>query len=633
MCGIWGFVGVDDTISSADGMTGLRSLTHRGPDSWGISLEGDAKITSTEAVPDGSVSEFLGNRRLSILDLSTAGTQPMVAEDGQIRLVYNGEVYNYRELRVQLSKKGYEFESDTDTEVVLRCYQEYGEDCVERLRGMFAFAVRDRGRGTLFGARDRLGIKPFYYDDSGDRIAFSSEVTALLAADVTSQELNERAVDDYLALGAVSAPRTILADVRALLPGHTLTYDLQDGSTTTRCYWRPSFEPSEAGRPERVRELLTESISLRLRSDVPVGAFLSGGLDSSAIVALMREIESNDVRTYSIDFQEQAYSETEYASTVAEAMGTEHTAEVVCGDSVREAMPDIVSAMDQPTVDGVNTYFVSELAAEDGLSVALSGLGSDEIFYGYPTFRQVQLLFQFAKSVPSTLRSPLAGLLERLGDIHPSAPLREIADLLRSNEEFGAAYLAARGLFPSTVRRNLLEADIDPDRIPSEIESSVPSESASHIEDRVSDAELRWYMQNQLLRDTDAMSMSHSLEVRVPFLDSELVEYVCRSPSNAKRGGEGAKPLLRRAVSDIVPSTVLQRDKTGFTFPFAEWLDDELEPVVERAFQEDILAQTPLDVNAARSLREAFRRGEVHWSRPWAVVVLSLWVDEHLTND
>lgn len=633
MCGIWGFVGIDDTIPSADAMAGLRSLTHRGPDSWGISLEDDAKITSSEAIPDGSVSEFLGNRRLSILDLSTAGTQPMVAEDGRIRLVYNGEVYNYRELRAQLAKKGYEFESDTDTEVVLRCYQEYGEACVQRLRGMFAFAVRDRGRGTLFGARDRLGIKPFYYDDSSGRIAFSSEVTALLVADVTSGELDEQAVDDYLALGAVSAPRSILADVRALPPGHTLTYDLRDGSTTTRCYWRPSFEPSEAGRPERIRELLTESISLRLRSDVPVGAFLSGGLDSSAIVALMDEIGSDDIHTYSIDFQEQAYSETVYASTVAEAVGTEHTAEVVRGDSVREAMPDIVSAMDQPTVDGVNTYFVSELAAEDGLTVALSGLGSDEIFHGYPTFRQVPLLSRLSRAVPSPLRSPLAGLLERLGDVRPSVPFREVADLLRSDKGFGAAYLAARGLFPSTVRSDLLKVDVDPNRVPSEIESSVPGEIASHIEDRVSDAELRWYMQNQLLRDTDAMSMSHSLEVRVPFLDSELVEYVCRSPSNAKRRGKGTKPLLRRAVSDVVPSTVLQRDKTGFTFPFAEWLENELEPVVERAFQEDVLAQTPLDVDAARGLREAFRRGEVHWSRLWAVVVLSLWVDEHLKDD
>lgn len=636
MCGIWGFVGVSKRIRTQSAQEGLQSLTDRGPDDWGVYASGRGKAISWNDVPDGEVSEFLGNRRLSILDLSSAGNQPMLANNSKLRLVYNGEVYNYRELREELREEGYEFKSDTDTEVVLRAYQEYGEECVDRFRGMFAFAIRDEERGTLFAARDRFGIKPFYYTASSDRIAFASELTALLAADIVEKKLDERAVNDFLALGSVAAPRTIVTDISALEPGHTLTYDTETGNYEVDQYWTPTFSDDENLSAERVRELLSESVSLRLRSDVPVGAFLSGGLDSSAIVALMRENNVSQLHTYSVGFEQSEYSETEFAESVADSLKTDHTSETVTAQDVKRELPDIVNSMDQPTIDGVNTYFVSELATSDDLRVALSGLGGDELFYGYPTFRQVPLLYRaasIATRAPRTFRRLVATGLDRLSDTFPEPPLRELADVFRSDYPFGSSYIAARGVFPSSLRQSLLDTDGGHDHLAAEIEETISAlRDGAPLESAVSEAELRWYMQNQLLRDTDAMSMCHSLEVRVPFLDTELAEHIFATPSSEMRRGKGDKPLLRRAVAGCLPDSVLDREKTGFTFPFAEWLKDELTPVVDEALRSEAVEQTPLDLDEAEHVRKAFEAGELHWSRLWALVVLSLWIDEHLVE-
>lgn len=632
MCGIWGFIGDDQTISVQNAWAGLCSLTDRGPDDWGVYVDGHGKLTTEAALPDEESRAVLGNRRLSIIDLSAAGNQPMVAGD-RYWIVYNGEVYNYRELRAELREAGYTFESGTDTEVVLRAYEEYGSDCVERFRGMFAFAVWDTKEDRLFAARDRFGIKPLYYDADEQSIAFASEVTALLDSGVTERRLDKTGVDGFLAFGSVPSPRTIVEDVRSLPPGATLVYE-RGGQAQVDRYWTPTFDKDADTPTDRIRELVEESVALRLRSDVPVGAFLSGGLDSSTIVAAMQASRESAeaLHTFSIGFEQDAYSETTHAERVAEEFGTEHTTRVVTAADIRDQLPEIIAEMDQPTIDGVNTFFVSQLAADEGLRVALSGLGSDELFYGYPSFQQVSRLHAITQAtsvLPDPVSSGLGNLLYRANTVVPTLPLSQIAEVIRSDAQFGASYLAVRGLFTTAQRRQL--QDDEPTAWASVVQESVSRTlSDASVDEGVSHAELGWYMHNQLLRDTDTMSMAHSLEVRVPFLDSVLAESVMHTKTGRKHSGK--KELLSDAFKDVLPTSTLDRDKTGFTFPFAEWLSEELAPVVDGALDEKTLERTPLDLDQSRLIRERFEHGELHWSRLWALVVLSLWVDEHIAT-
>lgn len=631
MCGIWGYVGSTESVTVGNAWGGMCALTDRGPDDWGMYLDGEGKVVDEEHLPADEREVVLGNRRLSILDLSAAGNQPM--ESNGRWIVYNGEVYNYRELREELRERGYEFESDTDTEVILYAFEEFGQDVVERLRGMFAFAIYDETTGELFAARDRFGIKPFYFDVSSERLAFASEVTSLLESDVSRPRLDPVSVDGYLALGYVPAPRTIVEGIRSLPAGSTLTYDRRSGELETERYWSPEFDETESGDPEHMRELLLESVDLRLRSDVPVGAFLSGGLDSSTIVALMREAaeqDREDLHTFSIGFEREAYSETGFAEAVAEEFGTRHVSRTVEASDVRDELDAIIDAMDQPTIDGVNTYFVSQVAAQNDLKVVLSGLGSDEFFGGYPTFESTARRYRLAKrlyDVPPAVRAPVADLADWLGRRSSNDLLGKVGDAVRSTAPFGAAYMSARGLFSTGQRRQLL--DERPESWDEAIEEEVErTATEGDVRNAVSHAEATWYMRNQLLRDTDAMSMSHSLEVRVPFLDSVLTDYLSKVEPDAKYVGE--KGLLKQAMADDVPIEVIERRKSGFKFPFADWLRNELRDVVDDTFDDELFRGRPVSPEAAFAVRDAFYRGDVHWSRLWALVVLARWCDQHL---
>mgnify|MGYP000070737516 CR=1 FL=1 len=644
MCGIWGFVGRSTAVDVANAWDGLCALTDRGPDDWGYYTDAHGKVNAEPPADAGTVDVFLGNRRLSILDLSAAGNQPMSTADGRYWIVYNGEIYNYRELRETLRDRGYEFRSDCDTEVVLKAAVEFGSDCVERFRGMFAFAVWDSVESELLLARDRLGIKPLYYTDDGDRIAFASEVTSLLDSGVVDRRLDPLGVETFLALGSIPSPQTIVDGVVSLPPATTLHYDATTGETDRERYWEPEFGEEDETSAEAIRSTLAEAVRLRLRSDVPVGAFLSGGLDSSTVVALMRaadDADGNDsnadndrIRTFSVGFEEGAYSEAEDAAVVAETLGTHHEETTVTPEDVAANLDDIVASMDQPTVDGVNTYFVSQAAADAGLRVAMSGLGSDELFYGYHTFSLVPRLARagsVAGYLPASVRSATARALDRIDATLPDRPVSEVADILRSDAHFGAAYLAVRGLFTERQRTTLLEHAPETD-LAARIEADVTGTLAAAPDgEAVSHAELRWYMHNQLLRDTDAMSMTHSLEVRVPFLDADLVDRVAGTGGSAKAIDE--KGLLKRAVASDVPDAVLKREKTGFTFPFADWLREDLAGVVDEALVRDRLERTPLNPEAVWEVRQAYEAGDVHWSRLWSLVVLSLWVDSHVDTD
>jgi asparagine synthase (glutamine-hydrolysing) len=641
MCGIGGIVvwperSLGDMHERLAAMA--RVMAHRGPDDQGIQISADDRVG-------------LVNRRLAIRDRTPAGHMPMSNGDGSVWITYNGEIYNAESLRTELEGENYRFHSHSDTEVILHGYEAWGLDVVSRLRGMFAFAILDTrqpsgerspselpGRPRLLLARDQMGIKPLYYTWTPDAFAFASEVKGLLASGLVGKEIDAGGLCGYLLMGSVPNPLTIYEDVAALPPASFLCISPdfpQNRQPTT--YWRlpvDSVEPSEPiGAVESIRALLAESVRIRLVSDVPLGAFLSGGLDSSSVVALMRQATGGPIRTCSMVFDEAGYSEAFYARTVAGSVESDHFERVVRAQDVAEEFDQILRAMDQPSVDGVNTYFVSQTARQAGLTVALSGLGGDELFGGYPnTFGQVpQVLrgLRAARLVPggAAMTRAALGLMPRR---HRWSNLR---DGLARPASLASAYFARRGLFSPSDVQALVTPELwqegrqtfDPVQHIAERAEGVSERQGHdpHSFEWVSRAELGTYTHDQLLRDTDVMSMAHSLEVRVPLLDVDLVEAMLRLPTTAKTNGPGPKPLLSQVMADRLPPVVLRRnDKKGFTFPMEPWLRGPLQPQALAAL-DAVQAQGWLQAGAARHVFHRYRDRQVHWSRFWALVALA----------
>jgi len=615
ICGIYRPDGGDagDLRSVAARMT--DTLVHRGPDDAGV--WGD---------PSGRVA--LGNRRLAIIDLSPAGHQPMVSDDGRVAVTYNGEIYNFQELRQELERAGRRFAGYSDTEVILNLYLRDGIEMVGRLRGMFALAIWDGRSSRVMLARDRLGIKPLYYARSGGGWLFASEIRAIRAAAPASMAVDPLGVAAFLRLGSVPGPLTIFAGVKELPPATVFVLGA-DADETPSPYWRVPVPEEQARATDapagELRERFVDAVRGHLVSDRPVGVFLSGGVDSGAIVAAMREAGHAHVRTFSITFPEAEYDEGVDAARVATRYETEHTARPVSGGDLAADLDRIVGAMDQPTIDGVNTYYVSEVTRRSGTVVALSGLGGDELFGGYPSFRRVPRLLawqQAARRIP--LARPLAATA--LGMI-PSPRSSKLREGLLLPATARSAYLVVRGLLTGDEVATLLcpgavrEASdrFDAAAALGALAEELPGDPVA----ATSVLELRGYMHNQLLRDTDVMSMAHSLEVRVPFLDHPLVEFASRLPGALRVNGHPPKWLLLRAFGDRLPAEAA-RPKRGFTFPIGPWLRGPLRARVDEAlgdgggglFQRDALAR----------LRDRVERGQSHWSRLWAVAVLCRWL-------
>ncbi len=569
MCGIAGFYGLTD-LERLRAM--VAAMRHRGPDDSGVWCDPAAGVA-------------LGNARLAIQDLSPAGHMPLT--DGQRWITYNGEVYNFLELRVELEKQGHLFRSGSDTEVILAAYRQWGTDCLEHLRGMFAFAIFDPAEGgRLFLARDHFGIKPLYWAKSQDAFVFASEIRAIVASGLVSPCLDRQAVWDYLSVGSVIPPRTILAGVHALLPGHAMLLSGRDpGQLHIWRWWNladaaaciavpDTFE--EASR--EVRRLLEEAIRLQRIADVPVGAFLSGGVDSSTIVGLMSAHVGQGLHTYSVAFDVASRNgdELPFAHVVARRFGTRHEEVVVTEQEVARQFDTIIDALDQPSIDGFNSYFVSQ-AARKGVTVALSGLGGDELFAGYPQFGHFlyasqrlpagsELLKNTVSSVgrylPGRWRLPLeflaASPLERHGLVRRLFSEQEKYQLLNRD------WLDGEELFPvERFYSGLLRDDLDPVA-------------------QVSYIEARGYMAHTLLRDVDVMSMAHSLEVRVPFLDHKLAEFVFALPAAWKWSDGRGKVILRHAVQDLLPEMAIARPKRGFDLPIGTWVRGVLRGRVEQ---------------------------------------------------
>lgn len=542
----------------------------------------------------------------------------MRLSEAGLTIVFNGELYNYREVRRELQNRGESFRTATDTEVLLRAWAAWGPEALERFEGMWAFALADEQNGTLTLARDPFGIKPLYLHEGANGLTFASEIRALLQSGRVPRELNPDAVPGYLASGSVRAPETLVSGVRSLDPG---TYELwRDGDLlTSNRYWSLAERvlAREPATPEEVHGLVRRAVALETVGDVPLGAFLSGGIDSSAIVGILASGGTRPV-TVSLVFDEARYSEAEHSRLVAAHYGTDHREINVKAPEVADLLPQIPQWQDSPSIDGINTWLVSRAAREAGLTVALSGLGGDEIFAGYDVFRRV-LRWQDGRRrvarVPSPVRSGLARAAQSLGR-RPA----KMAEALFSIDSISDFHRLSRRVFSPPEVRTLAGRLPLSDRVPAGLERLDPLAAISVLE-------TERYMSDTLLRDADAMSMAHSLELRVPLLNPRLaVAAVSCRPSD--KLGSTPKPLLVGAVPRALPPSAVERRKATFTLPFDAWIRGPLHEIVREAFQQ----VRGLDPDATRSLWTRFERGEsgLNWSQIWAVANLELWTREHL---
>lgn len=620
MCGIVGIVhlnpqeSVDETC-----LKRMRDvLRHRGPDGEGLFVEG----------PVG-----LGHRRLAIVDVA-GGHQPMANEDGTIWIVFNGEIYNHAMLRPGLEARGHRYRTRSDTETILHLYEEEAERCVERLRGMFAFAIWDRVRNTLLLARDRLGIKPLYYACTGRVLVFASEIKAILATGLFRAEFHEAVLPEFLATRFVSGEDTFFRGIRKLLPGRTLTWSAAEGLREHR-YWKPPVR-TDGGRSDvreqadEVRVRLEAAVRSHLMSDVPLGLFLSGGLDSSGLAALMAPMVKEPIRTFSAGFSEAEANEFPYARLAAQAVGTEHREVVVSPLEFFETLPILVWHEDEPIAfdSSVPLYFVSRLA-RDHVKVVLTGEGADELFLGYDYRYRVTALNErlgrpYWTVVPRALRGQVARLIGRL-----PMPLRRYAErsFLAYDPGLRGLFFENFAVFPQTLQQELIrDKGILTAGDPYATGLRYGEEHSGGLLERMSHADLQTYLV-ELLMKQDQMSMAASLESRVPYLDHELVEYVAAIPGPTRLHGWQTKAVLRAALRDLLPREILSRRKMGFPVPMGRWLGGPFWHVVEEfVLSERALARGLFHPPCLRRFADEHRSGRRdHGARLWLLINLEIW--------
>jgi asparagine synthase (glutamine-hydrolysing) len=568
VCGIAGIVNSRFAPDELRGrLLAMRDrLRHRGPDDEGEFLHPEAGTA-------------LAHTRLSILDLSQGGHQPMRSIDGRYIIVFNGEIYNFRELRSGLECNGEKFRTQCDTEVLLRLYQRDGAECVHRLEGMFAFAIWDRDEETCFLARDPLGIKPLYFWRQGEALAFASEIRALFQAELGPKRLFAQALYEYFLFGSVQDPFTLVEQIEALPAGHTLLW--KRGFGRPECYWRLQFGDdamSSEEAVERTRAALEDTIRRHFVSDVPVGIFLSGGLDSTAIVALARASGFDQLKTLCISFDDPAYNEGPSAAETARQFGTEHYDWRMTAEEGRRLVNEFVNQIDRPSNDGFNTFCVARLAHERGLKVVLSGVGGDELFGSYASFQLIPKLLAWHQRLG--LVKGLRGFAGRVGErMGKRQRIRRLGTYLRTRGCVAEAYWAVRGFFAPDEAKRLVGLYLGDENGAGAVvasENEIPIQPT--VRDEISYLEITRYMRNQLLRDSDVMSMAWGLELRVPFVDRKLIDAVGRVPS-LHRLAPG-KRLLLQAVPEM-PAHVMQRPKRGFRFPFDQWVREEWRDIFE----------------------------------------------------
>ena len=613
MCGICGFSWPDEAL--IERMS--SQIAHRGPDQQGVYV-------------DQHVS--LGHRRLSIIDLSPKGIQPMTNEDRSLWVVFNGEIYNFPSLRARLIDRGHVFSSNADTEVILHAYEEFGRNCVDHLSGMFAFAIWDTKRKELFLARDRIGIKPLYYSFRNGRLSFASEIKALLCDPTMSRELEPLALYYYLAYEYVPAPLTMFRDIRKLLPGHTLTF--RGGDLVDHEYWDLQFhhEPKpEAYYRDRLMELLEHAVRTHLISDVPLGVFLSGGLDSSTVVALMSKIMGGGVSTFSLGYEDPTFSELEYARTVARHFETNHS-EIIIQPITTEDLETTAWHLDEPMTDlsTIPFYMISRRARQD-VKVCLSGEGGDELFAGYDRFKASRAERYFSL-IPGPIRRKLIAPMVRMLPDQPSKKgainmLKRFIDgamLPKEGEHLRWQCFGSPEQDGLLYRPEFLEA-VRPDLFGPLRRYFERCASQGRL-DRELYTDIRAVMPDSVLMKVDKMSMAHALEVRVPFLDYEFVEFTATIPPHLKLRRFTTKAVFRKAIDDLLPDGIAWRRKQGYSLPIKNWLREEMRDyMIEVLNCSPVLKQHLNMEHVNRLIQQHLARTHNHNHILWSLINVAIW--------
>jgi asparagine synthase (glutamine-hydrolysing) len=623
MCGITGTVYLDKSRKIETSV--LKRMTdtiyHRGPDDEGIYVINNVG---------------LGFRRLSIIDLS-AGHQPLANEDSSINIVFNGEIYNYLEQRAILIQKGYKFRTASDTEVILHLYQEYGVDCLQYLRGMFAFAIWDNKKQQLFCARDRFGIKPFYYYTDKEKFVFGSEIKAILEMGDIERSLSYDALDSYFAFGYITSDLSIYTSIKKLLPGHYLLLSFKDKvAIDIQRYWTVQFDPDYSRKDEQwmeeIESCLSETVKLHMISDVPLGAFLSGGIDSSSVVAMMAKNSRFPVKTFTIGFKEREFSELEYARELARKFGCEHHEQIVNPESI-DLLPRLVKVHDEPFADtsAIPTYYVSKMAREH-VTVALSGDGGDELFAGYDSYLSLTKFHSYPLNFKSSFLNNLTwGTINKL--LPDNMKGKNASYYLSKDREFIGAYLY---MWSINERKKLLL-----DHNPS-INSSIASErykvsilkkgADNDFITNLQNLDIQTYMVDSVLTKVDRASMLNSLEVRVPLLDHKFAELSFRIPSHLKLRIKEQKFIFKKAMAPILPESILKHPKQGFSVPLSVWFKDDLNTYIKDVLLcDDPLYSSYLDKKYVKNIIENNSSGMKDYStRIWSILFFEEWLKQNL---
>ncbi|GAB2983553.1 asparagine synthase (glutamine-hydrolyzing) [Mucilaginibacter puniceus] len=565
------------------------TLQHGGPDDEGIFSDSEKGLV-------------FGHRRLSLIDLTSNGHQPMADIHQKAWITFNGEIYNYRELKEELIKLGTQFHSHSDTEVIIQAYLHWGTASFEKIQGMFAFALFDTTKNITYLVRDSSGIKPLYYHVQNKQLSFASEIKALKQAGIAT-EADENWRIRFLAYGHIPEPYTTLKNVFSLPKGHFLKWDNKNSICTINTYLQPHNTNLVYGADQArdyIHQALKTAVNRQLVADAPLGVFLSGGIDSS-IITLLANQQHKNLKTVSIFFDESAYDESSYQNAVAAQIQGEKFAHLVKQHDFNTYLPQIINAMDMPTTDGINSWFISKYAHEDGLKAVLSGIGADELFGGYPSFKRIKNL-KYLRMLPKQL----LGVTR-----HFKADKYKKLSYLQY-DHYLADYLLLRGIFIPDDIAKILDADINQVDEVLFSDGSYPS-IKSYDEQLASDFETNMYMQNQLLRDTDVMSMSHGLEVRVPFLDEEFIKVVQSISPQIRFDNHPPKKLLIDSFKELLPETVWNRPKMGFSFPLQQWMKQHA----------DISNENLYNNKTAKSIITQFKNGGVHWSKAFMLYQLN----------
>ncbi len=622
-----------------------KVLGHRGPDGQGLYMQARGRRIAVSGEGPGTCAADwrgrigLGHRRLSIIDLAT-GAQPLPNEDRSMWIVFNGEIYNYQMLRAQLEARGHRFSTKSDTETIIHLYEDLGDSCVQLLNGMFAFAIWDEGRERLFLARDRFGIKPLFYSWDGRRLLFASEIKAIVEV-LPERHIDHEALHDYLSLNYIPGPRTIYREIRKLQPGHLLA--AEGGGIQIQRYWdgpvcsqtcrsriRISAEEASAELLSRLRR----GVSAQMVSDVPLGVFLSGGLDSSTVVALMSEVSDRPVRTFSIGFEERTYTELPAARLVASRFQTDHT-EIIVRPEVRDLLPVLARSFDEPFADSsaIPTYYVSQLA-RSRVTVALGGDGGDELFAGYDTYNATRLARLYCRLPQAFRRWIVAPLVHRLpvSEAKVSFDYRAKRFVEGADQPAARAHFCWKQIFSEEAKRQLYRAGYPwPARDSSQVYVERFEECPSgELLDRLQHVDATVYLPDDILVKVDRMSMANSLEVRVPLLDYDVADFVMSLPPSLRLHGLTKKYILKRAVKGLLPPEILHRPKRGFNVPVAQWLRQELRNVVGDYLSPSTLTrQGYFDPMVVGEIIRYHNSGRADYSRNlWGLLMFSVWSEQ-----